>query len=113
MIPISPPPTLREADKWSTDFKTFIGYCLQKNPAHRYLAGDLLKLPFITKAPSTGEVMAPLIREAAEIVALHGRFPRSQASDDEDEGAAESGTIVGGANAATIVPGGGEGVVGF
>ncbi|KAJ3324983.1 hypothetical protein HDV06_005572 [Boothiomyces sp. JEL0866] len=43
MIPKLDPPQLKEKEKWSSDFHSFLKACLEKNPDDRPTAGDLLK----------------------------------------------------------------------
>ena len=44
MIPSKPPPTLNRdvPDKWSPDFHSFVEDCLQKDPANRPSAEELM-----------------------------------------------------------------------
>eukprot|EP01120_Amphizonella_sp_Union-15-10_P015059 TRINITY_DN7600_c0_g3_i1.p1 TRINITY_DN7600_c0_g3~~TRINITY_DN7600_c0_g3_i1.p1 ORF type:complete len:551 (+),score=112.38 TRINITY_DN7600_c0_g3_i1:144-1796(+) len=57
--------TLNKPKKWSKEFNDFISQCLQFNPAHRPLAGNLLKLHFIEDAPGSS-VIKPLLSEASK-----------------------------------------------
>lgn len=43
-IPNEPPPTLKEPQKWSEEFTHFLAKCLQKDPAHRLSAAELLEV---------------------------------------------------------------------
>lgn len=49
MIPTKPPPTLRELNKWSPEFKDFVNQCLVKNPEERPSATKMLENDFISK----------------------------------------------------------------
>lgn len=49
LIPKSPPPTL-EGDAFSPTFRDFVAKCLQKDPAARPAAKELLQHPFIASA---------------------------------------------------------------
>ncbi|DAZ95023.1 TPA: hypothetical protein N0F65_003649 [Lagenidium giganteum] len=49
MIPNRPPPTLKQQERYSTDFHNFLATCLQKDPAKRASATELLQHPFIKK----------------------------------------------------------------
>lgn len=54
-------------DPWSMHFKKFIGECLQKSPAQRPGASDLLKHEFITLL-SDHKALLDLIRKTKDIV---------------------------------------------
>lgn len=56
MIPISPPPKLRQPERWSDGFANFLATCLCKNPSQRALAHDHLATPFISEAPAPSKV---------------------------------------------------------
>ncbi|KAK2559950.1 Serine/threonine-protein kinase 3 [Acropora cervicornis] len=43
MIPTKPPPTFKEADRWSSEFQDFVSRCLVKNPEERATASQLLQ----------------------------------------------------------------------
>ena len=43
MIPTKPPPSFKEADKWSKEFNDFVSRCLVKNPEERATATQLLQ----------------------------------------------------------------------
>ena len=44
MIPTKPPPTFKEAERWSNDFRDFVSRCLVKNPEERATATQLLQV---------------------------------------------------------------------
>lgn len=44
MIPTKPPPSFKEDDKWSKEFKDFVTRCLVKNPEERATATQLLQV---------------------------------------------------------------------
>jgi len=50
MIPTLPPPTLKEPNKWSKEFKDFLTRCLQTKPQNRASCKELLKHPFLKGA---------------------------------------------------------------
>jgi len=52
-IPTSPPPTLKEPNKWSPEFADFLGKCLQIKPQNRASCKELLKHPFLKGAKKT------------------------------------------------------------
>lgn len=43
MIPTKPPPTFKDADRWSKEFLDFVTKCLVKNPEERATATQLLQ----------------------------------------------------------------------
>ena len=44
MIPTKPPPTFKDADRWSKEFLDFVSKCLVKNPEERATATQLLQV---------------------------------------------------------------------
>jgi len=56
------PPSLKNPEKWSEPFKDFLACCLQRNPALRTNADDLLKHPFISIACEQAELQQMLER---------------------------------------------------
>ncbi|KAF9897397.1 signal transducing kinase of the PAK, partial [Lobosporangium transversale] len=58
-------PTLQHPEKLSTDFREFLGKCLEVDPEKRPTASELLKHPFLTRAHSV-RTLAPLIKAAKE-----------------------------------------------
>ena len=46
VIPKNPPPRLKEPKKWSPEFNDFIEKCLQKDPAQRASAKQLLNVSY-------------------------------------------------------------------
>ena len=67
MIPTKPPPTLKEADKFSNEFSDFISRCLIKNPEERKSATALLQHKFIKTAKPVS-VLKELIQNAMRIL---------------------------------------------
>lgn len=67
MIPTKPPPTLKEADKFSNEFSDFISRCLIKNPEERQSATALLQHKFIKTAKPIA-VVKDLIQDAMRIL---------------------------------------------
>lgn len=63
MIPTKPPPTFRDPDRWSQEFKDFVTRCLVKNPEMRATASQLLQHEFITRAPAVS-ILQQMIHEA-------------------------------------------------
>ena len=52
MIPTKPPPTFKDADKWSEEFLDFVSKCLVKNPEDRATATQLLQVSLLMKQPA-------------------------------------------------------------
>ena len=44
MIPTKPPPTFREPEKWSDEFRDFVSKCLVKSPEERVTATQLVQV---------------------------------------------------------------------
>jgi serine/threonine kinase 3 len=44
MVPIKPPPTVSEPQKWSITFRDFLSKCLVKDHNHRPTAADLMSV---------------------------------------------------------------------
>jgi len=65
-VPHLPPPTLANARLWTSTFLEFIAKCLNKAPAERPSATDLLSHPFIENAKGP-EVMLGLIKDSMRI----------------------------------------------
>jgi len=58
---VGAPHPLEEPAKWSNDFKDFISKCLEKDPAIRGTAKELLKHSFIKQAAHTRSVMRKIL----------------------------------------------------
>ncbi|KAH7831074.1 putative STE20-like serine/threonine-protein kinase [Monocercomonoides exilis] len=66
-IPVRPPPTLRQPEKWSDELNDFLTHCLQKDPNERWEARELMEHAFIVKyEDTTGEVLQPLLKLVTE-----------------------------------------------
>lgn len=124
MIPTSDPPTLPEPEKWSDEFNDFLKVCLQKNPAVRPSAEDLLRNhPFITKTKGKA-IIAALVeecmqeieefreqeaREAAEKASENGTYSGSEMGTYDGGTMVQGGTMVAGGDFGTMVNHGGGG----
>lgn len=96
MIPTKPPPTFKEADRWSSEFQDFVSRCLVKNPEERATASQLLQHPFIQSAKSVS-VLNSMIQEALNIMEEEStREDNEEEEEEEEEGeeAVDSGTMV-------------------
>lgn len=71
MIPINPSPTLTDPEHWSSEFNSFLQCCLEKDPASRASAVELLKHPFIVSR-SNIKTMFPYLEQTADYVNSHG-----------------------------------------
>jgi tRNA A-37 threonylcarbamoyl transferase component Bud32 len=69
-------PPLKDPHQWTAEFKHFLAQCLQTNPSERPSATTLLNHPFLQKAGSCSELIAPIgvARQHAERMAELGRF---------------------------------------
>ncbi|XP_031553292.1 serine/threonine-protein kinase 3-like [Actinia tenebrosa] len=92
MIPTKPPPTFKDPERWSEEFRDFVAKCLVKNPEERATASQLLQHPFIQGAKQPG-VLTNMIQEALTIMA-----EESNRADNEEEvesfGDIDSDTLV-------------------
>ncbi|KAL0978850.1 hypothetical protein UPYG_G00176550 [Umbra pygmaea] len=98
MIPTNPPPTFRNPDLWSEQFRDFVSQCLVKNPENRATATQLLQHPFIKAAKPRG-ILRALITDAMEIklkkVEAEQREQDQEDQDNsEDEDEVDQGTMV-------------------
>eukprot|EP01113_Clastostelium_recurvatum_P032515 TRINITY_DN4190_c0_g1_i8.p1 TRINITY_DN4190_c0_g1~~TRINITY_DN4190_c0_g1_i8.p1 ORF type:complete len:587 (-),score=130.72 TRINITY_DN4190_c0_g1_i8:28-1788(-) len=59
MIPMKPPPTMKDTTKWSPELNDFVAKCLHKDPSQRPSAMQLLAHPFIAKA---------LVKKSSEVL---------------------------------------------
>lgn len=87
LIPKNPPPQLE--GPFSRPFKEFVNLCLQRDPANRPSAKELLKHPFIRKAKKTTyltELIERLERWRAEGGDRHESEESEEADEDYPEG---------------------------
>ena len=61
MINRNPAPVLKEPEKWSPEFNTFLAVCLQKTPTLRHTTQQLCNHPFIKSAKIDGDALKDLI----------------------------------------------------
>lgn len=81
-IPKNPPPQLQ--GNFSRPFKEFIEMCLQKDPANRPTARELLRHPFIRKAKRTNYLVELIERFRDWKRDRQGQHSESDSSSDED-----------------------------
>ncbi|XP_061583023.1 serine/threonine-protein kinase 4-like [Cololabis saira] len=98
MIPTNPPPTFRNPDLWSSNFKDFVSKCLVKNPEDRATATQLLQHPFI-KSAKPNSILRALITDAMEIKLkrqeeAEQREQEAEDNDNSDEDEVDLGTMV-------------------
>lgn len=94
-IPTSPPPTLPDPARFSSDFHSFLAACLVKDFEARPSAGSLLSHPFILKAPGESILTENVRAAMAELESKHENL-------DEINGLMNAHTIrPGGSNANT------------
>jgi len=72
-------PQLKEPEKWSDTFKSFLSCCLEQDPAKRATATQLLEHPFL-KLACPKKNLTPLILKAKEVAAQ-----MSDSDSDEDD----------------------------
>ena len=85
-IPKNPPPQL-QGNQFTRPFKEFIEMCLQKDPANRPTAKELLRHPFIRKAKRTGYLteLIERYRDWKRDRALRGDQSLNSGSDQSDQ----------------------------
>ena len=81
-IPKNPPPQLQ--GNFSRPFKEFIEMCLQKDPANRPTARELLRHPFIRKAKRTNYLVELIDRYRDWKRDRAGQHSESESSSDEE-----------------------------
>jgi serine/threonine-protein kinase 24/25/MST4 len=84
MIPMKPAPTLPTTGDYSDTFRDFVAKCLQKDPALRPTAKQLLKHDFITKSPGRAVIQELVIESIDKIEA----YRRQQTKEAEEAVAA-------------------------
>jgi len=80
VIPKSDPPTLKQPQKWSEDFHSFLKVCLVKEPSKRPTATELFQHPFIAKAKGK-EVISQLVKECLPVMEQVRLLDQKQASE--------------------------------
>ncbi|KAJ3274129.1 hypothetical protein HDV01_003412 [Terramyces sp. JEL0728] len=85
MIPKLDPPQLKEKEKWSSDFHSFLKACLEKNPDNRPTAGDLLKHPFVHPNPLNTKIIQQFISRSRDAKLQRMAKPAAQEPEPEDE----------------------------
>lgn len=83
LIPNQPAPTLPDDEPWSTDFRSFLALCLDKDPTKRPSCTTLLQHPFIANAPGN-EIIAELVEENIDDIEEY-RDTEEDSEDDEEE----------------------------
>jgi len=71
-IPKQPPPSFKEPQKWTYDFKDFIDRCLKKDPKERPHAKDFLHHPFVLLG-SSSQILSDLVKKCLPIVQFKKR----------------------------------------
>lgn len=67
LITTQPPPTLSQPERWSAEFRDFVGQCLVVNPSRRASASQLLGHPFLRKACEVDEVASTFAQVNSEM----------------------------------------------
>eukprot|EP00475_Leptophrys_vorax_P010440 TRINITY_DN1700_c0_g1_i4.p1 TRINITY_DN1700_c0_g1~~TRINITY_DN1700_c0_g1_i4.p1 ORF type:complete len:480 (+),score=157.76 TRINITY_DN1700_c0_g1_i4:128-1567(+) len=92
MIPMKPAPTLPSTGNWSDDFRDFVSKCLQKDPAARPTAKQLLKHPFLTNSPGRAVIYDLVSASISKIE----EYRAQQTREAEEAAAANTGDAVSG-----------------
>ncbi|XP_068708436.1 serine/threonine-protein kinase 3-like [Montipora foliosa] len=92
-IVTQPPPTFKEAERWSNDFRDFVSRCLVKNPEERATATQLLQHSFIQAAKSVS-VLNNMIQEALNIMEEESTRLDNEDEEGEGEEVVDSGTML-------------------
>lgn len=90
MIPTKPPPTLKQADKFSNEFSDFISRCLVKSPEERPSATSLLQHRFV-KGNKSIEIVKELVQLA---MAKLEEEDEEEEGEDDDEFVTASNTMI-------------------
>eukprot|EP01118_Nematostelium_gracile_P014822 TRINITY_DN5854_c0_g5_i1.p1 TRINITY_DN5854_c0_g5~~TRINITY_DN5854_c0_g5_i1.p1 ORF type:complete len:387 (-),score=127.18 TRINITY_DN5854_c0_g5_i1:47-1207(-) len=61
LIPARDPPKLQNPEKYSVEFNDFLSVCLQKSPAQRPTAKELLEHPFVQKGMKNQHLLKELV----------------------------------------------------
>lgn len=82
-IPKSAPPTLTDAHKWSADFNDFLMRALEKDPASRPTAAELLNHPFCKGQDALGPVRDLYKLSEAEVTEVLEDLPQETQKEIE------------------------------
>eukprot|EP01116_Phalansterium_solitarium_P009990 TRINITY_DN2434_c0_g1_i1.p1 TRINITY_DN2434_c0_g1~~TRINITY_DN2434_c0_g1_i1.p1 ORF type:complete len:662 (+),score=112.30 TRINITY_DN2434_c0_g1_i1:64-1986(+) len=97
-IPLMEPPTLAEPGEYPESFHAFLAKCLKKRPEQRSTLPQLLTSDFIFEAPTTPDLLLPLIGRSLDAKAAAGQPPQEDAELPAgvtiDIPAADSDTVV-------------------
>lgn len=85
------PPTLSDAESWSSDFKDFLYQCLQKDPEKRPTAKTLLEHRFVTQA-QPNSCLFDAIKETLDIIKQSGGREEALGLNDDSEEESDSET---------------------
>eukprot|EP01119_Soliformovum_irregulare_P006764 TRINITY_DN19190_c0_g1_i1.p1 TRINITY_DN19190_c0_g1~~TRINITY_DN19190_c0_g1_i1.p1 ORF type:complete len:592 (+),score=172.37 TRINITY_DN19190_c0_g1_i1:121-1896(+) len=94
-IPKQPAARLKNEKQWSPDFVDFIDKCLQKDPAKRATALQLLSHPFVLSG-SSRDILIPLVNKCLPIImpAKQKEMEETEAEQAEDGAPIRSGTML-------------------
>lgn len=86
MIPKLESPQLKEKEKWSSDFHSFLKACLEKNPDHRPSSAELLKHPFVHPNPLSAEIIKNFVARSREAkLARVGQVSNQELDRDNEQ----------------------------
>ena len=76
------PPTLKDKDKWSPTFQSFVKECLIKNPKKRPPAEKMLYHPFLLSGELTKRLAVELLAKVRNPDAIVNNFQSEEGDDD-------------------------------
>ena len=100
LIPSKPPPTLKNPKVWPATLTDFLAKCLVKDYKRRPSARDMLKHPYVAKAPDR-KVLADLVKKCMPDIQLMRESRLSDGDEDEDDD--ESYTSSGGSSSDSAI----------
>jgi len=86
VIAHEPPPSFKQPEKWSEEFKSFVDNCLQKEANKRPTAKQLLEHPFMLKAANLDSFLPELVKTAKKAKKNNktlSQIMREQLADEE------------------------------
>jgi len=94
IIAQKPPPTFKNEKEWSPEFLDFTSKCLQKDPAARPTAKDLLDHPFIKRGMQNKEIVTKLVSETLPLLEKYRREKAARGPEEQTDTFEDSDTIV-------------------
>uniref|UniRef100_A0A0N5AE19 Serine/threonine-protein kinase cst-1 n=1 Tax=Syphacia muris TaxID=451379 RepID=A0A0N5AE19_9BILA len=91
MIPTKPPPTFKNPEEWSDEFKSFVSQCLIKNPEERKAAVELLEAEFFFHSFIMNAPSAAILKEMIEDARNSAETTTSETAEFETD---TEGTVI-------------------